>query len=158
MCADICVLLILVPVPVPDLVRLSLPGGLRPGVQNERLNMGRKMGMFTVIIPTIVSRTSQLTLAADGFDDNEKPRRMSATAMTNMPDDKSIPITSFLMIHSGVRLIGMERPPGCRQLTAGRALGASIVRVTECRASPRRFYSLIRHYVVCLRILPLTTH
>lgn len=58
MCADICVLLTLVPVPVPDLVRLSLPGGLRPGVQNERLNLGRKMGMFTVIIPTIVSRTS----------------------------------------------------------------------------------------------------
>jgi len=65
--------------------------------QKERVKSGRRMGMFTVIMPTMVSRTPQrLMLSAEGFAERVKTTRMIAAAITNNPDDRRTPITIFL--------------------------------------------------------------
>jgi hypothetical protein len=84
--------------PLLDFVALAsvvLRVGLR--VQKLRLNMGRRTGMLTVKIPTMVSRTPQrLMLRAEGLPETVRITRMRAAAMTKIPEERRRLMTSFL--------------------------------------------------------------
>jgi hypothetical protein len=55
--------------------------------------------MLTVAMPTIVSRMPQaLMLSADGFAERVRTMRTMAAAMTNAPEERSSPMTSFLSL------------------------------------------------------------
>lgn len=86
-----------VDLPFPVTVRMELEMGLRPQVQNEPVNSGRRIGMLTVMIPTIVSRTPQLLMViAEGLAESVRTTRMMAAAMTKAPEDRRRPMTIFL--------------------------------------------------------------
>lgn len=66
-------------------------------VQKLRVIMGRRMGMLTVMMPTMVSRTPQrLMLRAEGEPARVRMTRMSAAAMTKIPEERRTPMTIFL--------------------------------------------------------------
>jgi hypothetical protein len=60
--------------------------------------MGLSTGMLTVKIPTIVSRTPQrLMLRAEGLPETVRMTRMSAAAMTKIPEESRRPMMNFLV-------------------------------------------------------------
>jgi hypothetical protein len=59
--------------------------------------MGAKIARFTATIPTKVSRTPQLlTRYEDGNRLRVRPVRIIEADITNMPELRNIPMTSFL--------------------------------------------------------------
>lgn len=65
-------------------------------VQNSLLKTGRRIGMLTVRIPTMVSRTPhELIEMAEGLADVVRTTRMIAAAMTKAPEERRMPITIF---------------------------------------------------------------
>jgi hypothetical protein len=68
-------------------------GNVRPLDQKSRRKSGRRMGMLTLMIPTMVSRTPQeLTTMIEGLGTTENTtRRMLVTLETLNHDNKSEP-------------------------------------------------------------------
>lgn len=95
--------------------------------QKDFEKIGLRMGMLTARIPTMVSRTPHaLMVSADGFAESVRTTRVIAAAITNAPEERSSPTTSFLGMLEG--LWGRE---GRR--TCGRGLGVSRGEALEFR-------------------------
>lgn len=72
-----------------------LPSG--PPVQKALEKTGRRMGMLTATMPTMVSRTPHsLMVRADGSPERVRTMRMRAAAMTKAPDERRRPMMIFL--------------------------------------------------------------